>query len=517
MGTNFLLGIDAGTTKIKAIIYNQIGEIVAKNEEENEIIDYGDGRIEQDMDLLWNKVAKCVRELLINKKIDASSIKAVGLSGQGEGCWLADKSGNAVANAILWSDSRAQVTAETIENDKELLTLYRKTTGSFPFAGAQIIILKWLAENNPKLLDQSKFLFFSKDWIRFKLTGDAAIEYTDASTSIIDLSEKRIAFKLFENLKIKKYLDLLPQLKKSNEIAGYISKKAANQTGLKEGTPVITGLMDIVATALGTGAVSKNDCCTILGTTCCNEIVTEKFDPKKEGVSGYEIHALNKNYLNVMATMSGTPNLDWFLTEFMPELLDKSKKESFNLFTHLEDKMKKIAPGSGGVIYHPYISPSGERAPFSDKNARAQFFGLSTKVTRFHLLRAVYEGVAYSIRDCLDNSPQVKKIFLSGGGAKSKFWAQIIADVTGKEVYRIDDPDPATRGAALLAGMAVGIYDDINLIVEGQKNYSEKFIPDSENHKFYSGLYKIYLKSRKVNRELWRERAKIMEKEGDIL
>jgi len=516
LSNNFLLGIDAGTTKIKTIIYNQIGEIIAKNEEENEVIDYGDGRIEQDMNLLWDRVARCVKTLLTKKKIDASAIKAIGLSGQGEGCWLIDESGSAVTNAILWSDSRAQATAEAIENDKDQLALYRKITGSFPFAGAQIVILKWLTENNPELLDQSNYLFFSKDWLRFKLTGDAAIEYTDASTSIIDLSEKKIASKLFENLKIAKYLELIPELKRSDEIAGHISKKAAQQTGLKEDTPVITGLMDIVATALGTGAVSKNDCCTILGTTCCNEIVTENFNPKKEGVSGYEIHALNKNYLNVIATMAGTPNLDWFLNEFMQDLVEKSKKDGFRLFKHLEAKMKKIEPGSGGIIYHPYISSSGERAPFADKNARSQFFGLSTKATRFHLLRAVYEGVAYSIRDCLDNSPQVEKIFLSGGGAKSSFWAQIIADVTGKEVYRVEDPDPATRGAALLAGMAVGIYDDINLVVEGQKNYSEKFIPDFKKYQLYSDLYKIYLKSRKINKELWQKRAKIMEK-GEFL
>lgn len=516
MDNDFILGIDAGTTKIKTIIYNQNGKIIAKNEEKNKIIDYGDGRIEQDMDLLWEKVAKCIKNLLVNNKIDASKIKGIGLSGQGEGCWLVDESGNASANAILWSDGRAQITAENIANDKKLLSLYRKNTGSFPFAGAQIIILKWLADNNPDLLKNSKYIFFSKDWLRFKLTGKAAIEYTDASTSIIKLSEKKIASKLFEKLQINNYLELFPQLKKSDEIAGYISKKAAAKTGLKEGTAVITGLMDIVATALGTGAVSKNDCCTILGTTCCNEIVTDQFNPQEKSVAGYEIHAFNKNYLNVMATMSGTPNLDWFLDEFMEDIVEKSKKENFNLFNYLEEKMKNIEPGAGGIIYHPYISHSGERAPFSDKNACSQFFGLSTKASRFHLLRAVYEGVAYSIRDCLDNSPQVKKIFLTGGGAKSEFWAQIISDVCGKTVYRVEDPDPASRGAALLAGLAVGVYSDINSVIEKVDTFGKKIIPDSERHKLYSRLYEIYLKSRKLNKNLWEERAKVMEK-GDLL
>ncbi len=515
MENNLLLGIDAGTTKIKTTIYDENGNIVSKNEEKNQLIDYGDGRIEQDMDLLWDKVAKCINNLLTNNNIDASNIKAIGLSGQGEGCWLVDELGNPSGNAILWSDSRAQIVSENIANDKKLLSLYRKNTGSFPFAGAQIIILKWLADNKPNLLKKSKHLFFAKDWLRFKLTGEAAIEYTDASTSIIDLSEKKIASKLFKELQINDHLRLLPQLKKSDQIAGYINKKSAAETGLSEGTPVIAGLMDIVATALGTGAVSKNDCCTILGTTCCNEIVTNKFDPKEKSVSGYEIHALNKNYLNVMATMSGTPNLDWFLDKFMGDIVEKSRKENFDLFNFLEEKMKNVEPGSCGIIYHPYISPSGERAPFSDKNACSQFFGLSTKATRFHLLRAVYEGVAYSIRDCLDNSPQVKKIFLTGGGAKSKFWAQIISDVSGKVVYRVEDPDPASRGTALLAGLAVGVYSDINLVIEKVNNKNEKLVPNFEKHKLYNKLYKIYLKSRKLNEDLWKERAKFMEK-GDI-
>lgn len=497
---------------MKCILYDLEGGIVANAELENTVIDYGDGRIEQDMDLLWNKVSSLIKGLVTRNDINPLHIKAIGLTGQGEGCWLADQKGNPVSNAILWSDGRAETISNDIKENEELLRVYRNNTGSYPFPGAQIIILKWLTENEPKILEKAKYLFFSKDWIRFKLTNQASIEYTDASTSILNLRNKKIAKELFKELKIEPYKRLLPQLKKSTEIGGYITEKAAEDTGLRANTPVVTGLMDIVATALGTGAIEEKECCTILGTTCCNEVVTLDFSPKEGTVAGYEIDALNKNYLNVMATMAGTPNIDWFIEEFLEDIVLETDENKNDLFKLLEKEMGKVGVGSGGIIYHPYISPSGERAPFANGSARAQFFGISSKTTRFHLLRAIYEGIAYSIRDCLDNSPNVEKIYLTGGGARSRFWAQMISDVTGKVLYVVEDTDPAARGAALIAGLGIGLYSDINDIIKKSSDLRYKITPDPDNHIFYTELYEIYIEMRKNNESLWKKRDEIMRK-----
>lgn len=512
MEDKLLLGIDIGTTNIKCILYDIDCRAVANLEYKNTVINYDDGRVEQDMNLLWNKVSSLIKSLIMESSINPLDIKAIGLTGQGEGCWLVDQRGNPIGNAILWSDCRAQSISNFIEENTDLLKVYRNNTGSHPFSGAQIIILKWLSENEPKSLENAKYLFFCKDWIRFKLTNQASIEYTDASTSILDLRSKKIAEELFNLLKIENYKTLLPKLKKSTEIGGYVTEQAAKITGLKAGTPVVTGLMDIVATVFGTGAADENHCCTILGTTCCNEVVTSNFNIQGNTVAGYELDALNRNYINVMATMAGTPNIDWFIKEFLGDLVEEAKEEKYNLFARLEREMEKIGAGSGGIIYHPYISEAGERAPFVDSNARAQFFGMSSKTTRYQLLRAIYEGIAYSIRDCLDSSPNVDKIYLTGGGAKSRFWAQIISDVTGKRLYIVEDPDPAARGAALIAGLGIGIYSNIESMVIKVLEACHEIIPKSENHSFYTELYKIYKKLRKNNISLWKKRSEIMRK-----
>lgn len=515
--TNLLLGLDIGTTNIKCIAYDTQGNQVGYEGADNIVEIEHTGYAEQDMNLLWDNVVRLIKRLLSNNEIEAEKIQAIGLTGQGEGLWLIDKQGNPVSNAVLWSDSRAKDVVKQITSDPELLTKYKNVTGSYPFPGAQIIILKWMAENRPDKLKKADHLLFCKDWVRYKMTGEVAIDYTDASTSVINLQTGQLAEGLLSSLSLEEQAALFPPLKGSTEIAGWVTEELSRQTGLKKGTLVITGMMDIAATALGVGAVAENDCCTILGTTSCNEIVTDGYQSNEESVAGYEIHAASNKYLHVMATMAGTPNLDWFLAEFFEEFLAKAEKKGLDPYQEVERRLKQIEAGSGGIIYHPYISLSGERAPFADSNARAQFFGLSNKSSRFHLLRAVYEGVAYSIRDSLDNSPEVNQIFLTGGGAKSRLWAKIIADVTGKTVYIVNDDNPASKGAALMAGLAAGIYQDINdVVAKTSADQREKVLADKKNKELYDELYELYFMIRKTNTKLWKKRADIIGMKGGI-
>ncbi len=205
-------------------------------------------------------------------------------------------------------------------------------------------------------------------------------------------------------------------------------------------------------------------------------------------------------------------NIDWFVDEFLGDLVIKANKEKYNFFDCLEKEMEKVGVGSGGIIYHPYISPSGERAPFANSSARAQFFGMSSSTTRFHLIRSVYEGIAYSIRDCIESSSRVDTIYLTGGGAKSRFWAQMISDITGKKLYIVEDFDPAAKGAAIIAGLGIGLYSDANSIVETTLSLSDRINPDPENYEFYTQLYNIYLELRYANSHLWEKRNEIMKK-----
>lgn len=515
MSDNLLLGIDAGTSRIKCVLYSFEGLMVAAAEEKTDVLDYSDGKKEQDMELLWKSIAAALRRLIYEEGVEPERIKAVGVTGQGEGCWLVDENAVPVGNAVLWCDGRAGNMLEKMTADPSFLSTYREITGSYPFSGAQLIILKWLMENEPDRIEKAKHVLFCKDWIRLKLTDEAAVEYSDASTSLLDLHSKKVSDSLFKSLSIESCQRLVPPLLASAQIAGNITEKAAEETGLASGTPVIAGLIDIAATALGAGAVKANDCCTILGTTACNLVVASQFDPEMNPVAGHEIDASNEKYLKVTATMAGTPNIDWFLDSFMGELRTSMGGDERELFEYLEGKVEDIGIGSGGVIYHPYISPAGERAPFVDSNAKAQFFGISDSTTRLHLLRAVYEGVAFSIRDNLKHESAVQHIYLTGGGAKSRVWAEIIANVTGKTLYLVDESSPAAKGSAFAAGLGIGAFSGYEEIVRKTRERAVCIEPNMQKHRIYSDMFELYIELRERSSQLWKQRNEILKRIGE--
>ena len=215
------------------------------------------------------------------------------------------------------------------------------------------------------------------------------------------------------------------EISRSDTVTGVTTEAFARETGLPAGIPVIAGALDTSATAVGLGAIHEKDACVILGTTCASEIVMKKEDCRFGAENTrYEKHPISELYVELQPTLNGTPNIDWMLENI-------AKTKDFNEIDRIVDS---VPVGCGGVVYHPYISVAGERAPFYHPYARASFFGISQVTTRDQLIRAVYEGISLSIRDCLQNIDKDAKIYLAGGGAKSPVWAQMIADVMGKTV-----------------------------------------------------------------------------------
>lgn len=508
------MGIDAGTSQIKVVLYDLSGNIADTNSCVNKVIKKNINYVEMDMGKLWNDLAYTIRELINKSRIDPHQIQSVGLTGQGEGCWLIDKHGNPVSNAILWCDGRAQELVDDLKKDKFLCNEIKKITGSHIFPGATTIIFKWLKQNNYELIKNAKHILYCKDWLRYKLTGKVYSEFTDASTSLLDLGQYKYSQTLFKLLDIEECLPLLPELIDSCQIAGYVSPEASQVTGLIEGTPVGAGMMDIVATAVGTGAIEINDCCTILGTTCCNEIVRDNYINQFDDTSGSECHAIKGLYLNVIASMAGTTNLDWIIENLFQEELKECRKRSINIFEFLESKMKNIPPGSNGLIYHPYISAAGERAPFYNPNAKAQFFGISDKTTKYDLLKSVYEGIAYSIKDCLSETEEVNKIYLAGGGSKSQYWAQIISDCLGKEVIILEGKEFTAKGAAISAGVAIKIYPSIKKASINNLRMRKRLLPNSYNNTIYNDMFDIYKTLRNNNNSIWNLRSEYLNIQG---
>ena len=488
----YFIGIDIGTTNIKSVLFNDEMKQVYCASRSNYTKITNDMFFEQDMNLVLEKVIETITEVVHDSGVDVNKIIAIGLSGQGEGAWLIDENGTPVQDAIIWSDTRSSdlVSALSLVDKARITTI----TGTEPIPCNQSMILSWLEKNNPDILNKTKYCLCSKDWVRFGLTGDISVESSDSGCSIMDLNTFKVSSEVFEILGLTPYIDLIPEIRSSSDIVGEITDYIAERTGLSKSTVVATGSLDVSCAALAFGASTSGDVFSILGTTCCTGIISTNKDNRSEG-SRCIPHPISNLYFSLIATLSGTPNIDWAVQNIALT----------NDFSEIETLIENIGIGSGGVWYHPYLS--GERAPFFNANARASFFGINRGTTRAHLLRAVYEGISYTIKDALEGQQQGNFIYLAGGGANSKTWLQIISDVTNRTVIVSTDSELSSKGAAMLAAIAVGHITD----PKDPKYFeiSKKVPPIKENAIKYGDYFKLYKQFQLSAHELWDLRAEL--------
>ena len=495
----YIISVDAGTSKIKVVVFSTDGDELMVVTKDSRIVKEK-GRMEIDMMELWQSVALGIRDSIINSGIDRKSIKAVVFSAQGEGSWVVDKDYNPLGNAILWNDSRAEDIVGLIRNDQDLYREVKFITGSYPRSGSTIVLLKWLKNTQPDIYRRIHCCFSCKDWLRYKLTGDAFCDMTDASTSILNLQTGEYAFDLFQKIGIEEAPRFLPPLVRSTDICGTVSLAGEKETLIPRGTPVAAGMLDIVSTSVGTGAVNVGDVCTILGTSCINEITTDHY-VLDENKTGWECHLPKGLYINVAGAMAGTPNLDWGLANIMGQT-------GFNkqFVNDLERELAGIPVGSNGLIYHPYISPCGERAPFVNPMASGQISGIKISTTRKDMMRSIYEGVALAAKDCLSNLKGNGRIFLTGGGSKSLFWAQIISDCVGREVVIGRSEEFSARGGAIAAAIACGVFKDVNEATGIFCRPEHRLEPNGENNRKYAEIYQMYKEMRISADAYWKWR-----------
>ncbi|KAA9001317.1 carbohydrate kinase [Affinibrenneria salicis] len=492
---DYYIGIDIGTSKVKSVLFD-----AAFNERQiasaaNVAETSGAGYAEQDMAALWDGVLSTLTRLARSPLLRQGRLKAIGLTGQGEGVWLSDRHGAPIRRAILWSDTRTARRVEQIKQDATLEAALFAETGSPPLPCNSSMLLSWLARHQPQTLRAAHHFFFAKDWVRFRLTGKANLEFTDAGTSLLDLRRETLSETVLDALDLRPYRHLFPPLLGSREIAGALSDDIAALTGLPPGTPVGAGALDVSAAALGIGAVRDGDIFTILGTTCCTGIVCRGLDrvsPKTRFVA----HAWPQHYLNLFAMQSGTPNIDWALAQLAGNAD----------FEQLGARISRIAPGSDGVFYQPYLN--GERAPFYSPGARAGFFGIGQHTTNDHLLRAVFEGLAYAIHDALADSPAAGDLYIAGGGAASPWWLQIIADCTGRQVIASPTKELSARGAAMLAALALGEQIVPSDLAGGDGRLT--FTPHPRAHRAYQTLFPVFRQLRDQLQPLWQARRQAL-------
>ena len=499
----YLLGIDVGTSVVKCCIMDLEGTELATASRIVPTEVPNPRWAEADMGLVWKGVTEIIPEALAKTGLKGEDIAGIGVTGQGDGSWMIDKDGNPVDKAILWTDGRA---ADLIGQWLKDGTIDRcfDITGSGAYAGSSNTILRWRQDNQPDLVKRAYKSLWAMDWVEFCLTGVATTDMSNPSISLLDIVKEEWSDDVIKMSGIEASRHVLPDLCKSKDVMGYVTEKAAHATSLIAGTPVVKGMFDVVASATGVGCVHAGDACSILGTTLFNEGIYDKppFEPKGVGMS--IVHGVPGLYLRAMGVNYGTPNLEWFLKQFGFPYKVEAERRGVNVYYVLDEVLRSTEPGAGGIIYSPYLCPGGERAPFNNPEARAQFFGITEENNRDQMLRAVYEGVGLAMRDSYDSIPgEISRIALSGGGCKSDMWCQILSDVTGKALYVPKGTEFGAKGVAMFAGVAVGLFTDIEDAVSKTIQVDREFFPNLENTKKYDGLFKVYRQLRDEVVECW--------------
>lgn len=489
-----LLGMDVGTTKIKVVLADSNGNIIDIACSDAEVKRPFEGASEMDMEDLWRKLCVLTKELKSRNPGIWAAIEGVGISAQGDGMWPIDRKGDPAGNAILWNDTRVKVLNGIDEDALDKLLIQNSSNALF--SGAFPLILKWIKLKEPKRYARIDKVFHCKDWLNLKLTGKIVSDYTDFSTCGINIFTHDYVYEMFDLLDISEAKEMLPPLNAPTDIIGSISIAAEQQSGIPAGVPVVGGALDVVATSLGAGAASVGDSYTILGTTLCNVVIIGADEVNSADRNGSALCSVSKGkYVRLMAALSGNSTIDWAKGNLAPDME----------FAELESILEDIPAGSGGLIYHPYIY--GERAPFRDPYACGGFYGLTTRHTRFEMMRSVYEGMVLSIKDCYNALPRTSgRIYLSGGGAVSDFTCQLIAHALGKEVVRPNRKELGARGIieVIKTGLKIDTCTDQNA------QDMDLFVPEPAQSEKFEALYAQFVKLKTHMEEFWKWRLNVV-------
>jgi sugar (pentulose or hexulose) kinase len=504
--SGYLLGIDAGTSVIKAAVFTRTGEEKGAAQCETCVETPHPGWTESDMNAVWDATLAVIEGALISAGIAGAQIEAIGVTGQMVGAWLIDKDGQPVRPAILWSDSRAQPLIDrlSLEEPAFMSTIFA-SSGSAMQQGCTLPVLRWLAEHEPQTLARTCHVLCCKDWLVYKLTGTIQLDPSEVSVMPGDARGRGYSEAMFDLFGLRDWRHLFPDTRPSESIAGGLQAEVAAASGLRAGTPVAVGAGDVLATAIGAGAVTPGSAISLLGTNYLNCLVTAEavFEPQGVGVM---FCLPGGGWLRAMINVSGTTSLDWCIEQLFAA--EKAAAPSSSaLFAQLEGLAVESGMGARGVLYLPYLSAAGITAPIHEPTARAEFFGLSLEHTRGDLLRAVYEGLALSIRDGYAVIPaQIDDILLSGGTARSAFFCQLVAHVTGKRVHLPQASQFGARGAVLLAAVGTGMYTSVAEATQQTLLTSRVFSPVHTCTAFYDHLYARYVHLREALVPVWQAR-----------
>ncbi len=490
----YILGVDIGTSGTKTVLFSEDGAPVSSAVYEYPLYTPKNGYAEQDPLDWWNASASGIRSVIEKSGVSPSEIKGVGLSGQMHGLVMLDGDNKVIRRSIIWCDQRTAKEAAEI-TDKVGAKQLIEITANPAVTGFTAAKIMWVKNNEPRNFEKCRHILLPKDYIRFMLTGEYATEVSDASgMQLLDIPNRRWSDEILDKLGIDKRL--LAKVYESPEITGKITRQAAELTGLAEGTIVVGGAGDNAAAAVGTGVVTDGRAFTTIGSSGVVFAHTDKISIDKKGRVHTFCCAVPGCWHVMGVTQSAGLSLKWFRDNFCQSEMETALNMGVDPY-YLTDKEAESVPiGANGLLYMPYLN--GERTPHLDPDCRGAFVGLSAMHKKSDMIRAVMEGVSYSLRDCVEVMREmninVTDMMACGGGGSSPLWRQMLADLYGCSVKTTQNKEGPALGAALLAAVGAGIYRSVPEACAAVIAPDKIQDPVKENSAEYEKVYAVYKK-----------------------
>jgi erythritol kinase (D-erythritol 1-phosphate-forming) len=480
------IGVDIGTSVIKAAAFDDGGRQVALEARKTRVFSTHEGWFEQDMDEVLATVAEVIRGLVGTV---GEAPKAIGMTGQGDGVWLLDADGRGVRPAVSWMDARASGTVQDWLDNGVVEQAFRSNGGAM-FPGCPAPVLAWFDEHEPETLDRAVTAGYCKDMVMQRLTGVRATDASDASLPFLDPIRRTYSDELLQLCGLPHRRELLAPVVEPCP-TGTVNAESAALLDVPEGTPISSGPFDLPACALGSGVVEPGEGHLIVGTTLVCQVVIDELNTTGEP-AGLTVAYGPGRWLRAMPAMVGTAALDWVLA-----MIGETH-------ANVDAMLAESPPGARGVTCLPYFSPAGERAPFVEPGARARFNGMTTQTTKADLVRATCEAVGYAARHCFEAAGLRGDVAICGGGSESSGWLHLFADVLGKQVRVAGRDEVGAYGAVLAAFHAYG-WDTAGF---GTEVTGPTVQPNHDLTDHYAQGYAKYLKAVDRARAEWKESSR---------
>ncbi|HEX6773926.1 MAG TPA: xylulokinase [Acidobacteriaceae bacterium] len=481
-----LIGIDVGTSGTRVLLIDAAGKVCGSIVREHvQFRSPQPGWAEQDPEDWWRAAAQAIPALLHATSTAPEEVAAIGLSGQMHGAVLLDAADHVLRPAIIWCDQRTDAEAEWLTTQigaERVIAL----TSNPALTNFTLTKLLWVRIHEPELWRSFRSLLLPKDYVRFRLTGEKAMDVADASgTLLLDVAHRRWSSEMLAAVDMPH--SILPSLYECHQVAGTVSAEAASLTGLRAGTPVVAGAGDQAAGALGTGITRPGDASATIGTSGVVFAATDQpfLDPR--GRLHTFCHAIPERWHVMGVTQAAGLSMRWFRDTF-------STAEPAEGYTRLSESAATVPAGADRLLWAPYLM--GERTPHLDPNARGALVGLTPSHRAAHIIRAIMEGVAFSLKDTFtifgEIGVPVRAIRLGGGGARSPLWRQIQADVYRQPVEILSVEEGAAYGAALLAGVGIGVWPSADAACDSVVEVAERVAPSPVDSATLQHLYGVY-------------------------